>query len=88
MGADLMGLAAAFRLPVLFRVLLMGSAGSAMLGGPFDGREGRGNAVAIVVDICRCNRRSSRSRRGLLQRGDYAPAFVESINTRAESRHW
>lgn len=35
--------------PVLFRVLLTGRAGSAMLGGPLDGRAGRGSVVAIMV---------------------------------------
>lgn len=47
-GADLDGVVVE-RLPVLFRVLVTGKAGSAMLGGPFEGREGRGRAVAIVA---------------------------------------
>lgn len=33
--------------PVLFRVLPIGRAGSATVGGPFDGRDGRGSAVDI-----------------------------------------
>lgn len=37
-------------LPVLFLVLLMGRAGSAMFGGPFDGPEGRGRAVVMLVE--------------------------------------
>lgn len=44
-GADL----ADGMLPVLFLVLLMGRAGKAMLGGPFDGPEGRGSAVVMLA---------------------------------------
>lgn len=44
--------------PVLFRDFETGNAGKAgraMLGGPFDGREGRGRVVAILaVDISMC----------------------------------
>lgn len=36
-------------LPVLFLVLPMGRAGSAMLGGPFDGPAGRGRAVVMLA---------------------------------------
>jgi hypothetical protein len=46
-GADLVEIADGM-LPVLFRVFEMGKAGSAMLGGPLDGREGRGRVVVIV----------------------------------------
>jgi hypothetical protein len=46
-GADLVEIADGM-LPVLLRVLVTGKAGSAMLGGPLDGREGRGSVVAIV----------------------------------------
>lgn len=35
-------------LPVLLRVLFMGSAGSAVLGGPLEGRDGLGIVVAMV----------------------------------------
>lgn len=46
-GADLaIGVAGMF--PVLFRVLLTGNAGSAMLGGPREGREGRGSVVVMM----------------------------------------
>jgi len=34
--------------PVLFRVLPTGRAGRALVGGPFDGREGRGRAADIM----------------------------------------
>ena len=37
------------RPPVLFRVFVTGSAGKAMVGGPFDGRDGRGSVVAMMV---------------------------------------
>ena len=43
LGADLDGM-----LPVLFLVLLIGRAGSAIFGGPFDGPEGRGRAVVMT----------------------------------------
>jgi hypothetical protein len=43
-GADF----AAGILPVLLRVFETGNAGRAMLGGPFDGRDGRGSVVAMV----------------------------------------
>lgn len=46
-GADLaIGVAGMF--PVLFRVLLTGNAGKAMLGGPREGREGRGSVVVMM----------------------------------------
>jgi hypothetical protein len=35
--------------PVLFRVLLMGSAGSAIVGGALEGRAGLGSAVDILT---------------------------------------
>jgi hypothetical protein len=35
-------------LPVLFRVLLTGKAGRAIFGGPFEGRDGRGNVVVMI----------------------------------------
>ena len=38
-------------LPVLLRVLLTGKAGKAMFGGPLDGRDGRGRAVAMVCVV-------------------------------------
>jgi len=41
----------AARLPVLFLVLLTGSAGSAIVGGPFEGRAGLGRAVDILKPI-------------------------------------
>lgn len=47
-GADFAGVASDI-FPVLFRVLFTGKAGNAMFGGPFDGRAGRGNAVAIMI---------------------------------------
>lgn len=34
--------------PVLARILCMGKAGKAMLGGPLEDRDGRGSAVAMV----------------------------------------
>lgn len=40
-------LAGAAKLPVLFRVFATGSAGSAIFGGPLEGRDGRGS-VAMV----------------------------------------
>jgi hypothetical protein len=39
--------------PILFRVLSAGKAGSADVGGPYDGRAGRGMVVAIVIVILR-----------------------------------
>lgn len=47
-GTDLAATACEERFPVLFRVLLIGNAGRAMLGGPTEGRDGRGNVVVIV----------------------------------------
>lgn len=44
-GLDL--LEGAARLPVLFLVLFTGSAGSAIVGGPFEGRDGLGRVVDI-----------------------------------------
>lgn len=47
LGADLLegdGIA-----PLLLRVLETGSAGSAMEGGPFEGRDGRGSVVVMVI---------------------------------------
>ena len=35
-------------LPVLFRVLFIGNAGNADVGGPYDGRAGRGIAAAMI----------------------------------------
>jgi hypothetical protein len=46
-GVDL--LKGAARFPVLFLVLLMGNAGSAIVGGPFEGRAGLGRAVDILA---------------------------------------
>jgi hypothetical protein len=34
--------------PVLFRVFVVGSAGNAVVGGPYEGLDGRGNAAAIM----------------------------------------
>jgi len=45
-GVDL--LEGAVRLPVLFLVLATGSAGSAIVGGAFDGRDGLGRAVDML----------------------------------------
>ena len=42
--------------PVLFRVLPTGSAGSATVGGPLDGRAGLGNAVDIFESEARPTR--------------------------------
>jgi hypothetical protein len=42
--------------PVLFRVFVVGNAGNAVVGGPYEGLDGRGKAAAIV------NYRSGRSR--------------------------
>lgn len=46
-GADFAG-AGDEIFPVLFRVLVTGKAGNAMFGGPFEGRDGLGKAVAIL----------------------------------------
>lgn len=46
-GADLLELGGLGILPVLLRVLLTGRAGRAMLGGPSEGRDGRGNVVVM-----------------------------------------
>lgn len=51
--------------PVLFLVFVIGNAGSAIFGGPSEGRDGRGRAVvavsAIVVYGCPfCRRLSAR----------------------------
>ena len=35
--------------PVLFRVFVVGSAGRAEVGGPYEGLDGRGSAAAIVI---------------------------------------
>jgi hypothetical protein len=43
--------------PVLFLVFATGRAGSATVGGPFDGRDGRGSVVAIVSFFYRESRR-------------------------------
>ena len=48
LGADFVELTEGI-FPVLFRVLATGKAGSAMFGGPLEGRDGRGRVVAIVV---------------------------------------
>lgn len=48
LGADLVELTEGM-FPVLFRVLVTGKAGSAMFGGPLEGRDGRGRVVAIAV---------------------------------------
>lgn len=45
---DFAGVVGVGRFPRLFLVLATGKAGRAMLGGPFEGLEGRGRAVAIV----------------------------------------
>lgn len=47
-------------LPVLFRDLATGKAGKAMLGGPLEGLEGRGSAVAMFA--CGWQRSSSEKR--------------------------
>lgn len=47
LGVDL--LAGAWRVPVLFRVLAMGSAGRAEFGGPSDGRAGLGSAADMTT---------------------------------------
>ena len=47
-GADLVDDECVGRFPLLLRVLFTGRAGRAMLGGPTEGRDGRGNVVAIV----------------------------------------
>jgi hypothetical protein len=46
-GVGLLERAAKF--PVLFLVLFMGNAGSAIVGGPFEGRAGLGRAVDILA---------------------------------------
>jgi hypothetical protein len=46
--------------PVLFLVLVTGRAGNATVGGPFDGRDGRGSVVAISV---KCIGRISQGKR-------------------------
>lgn len=49
-GADL--IEGAFGIPpVLLRVLLTGKAGRAILGGPRDGRDGRGKVVVMVMTM-------------------------------------
>lgn len=48
-GADLIEAVGEGIFPVLLRVLLTGRAGSAILGGPTEGRDGRGNVVVIVT---------------------------------------
>jgi len=47
LGVDL--LAGVGRPPVLFRVLATGRAGSAPVGGAFDGRDGRGSVADMVI---------------------------------------
>lgn len=37
--------------PVLFRVFVVGSAGNAVVGGPYEGLDGRGIAAAIVKNV-------------------------------------
>lgn len=48
LDADFEGVAVA-RLLVLFRVLATGSAGSAIFGGPLEGRDGRGSVVVMMT---------------------------------------
>ena len=48
-GTDLLDAVGEGIFPVLFRVLLTGKAGRAMLGGPSEGRDGRGSVVVIVL---------------------------------------
>lgn len=48
LGADFDGLGLGI-FPVLLRVLLMGKAGRAIFGGPFDGRDGRDGRGSVVV---------------------------------------
>lgn len=48
LGVLLADLEGGARAPVLFLVFGTGRAGRAMLGGPFDGRDGRGSVAAIV----------------------------------------
>jgi hypothetical protein len=52
--ADLVGVAIP---PVLFLVFTTGRAGRATVGGPFDGRDGRGSVVAIMLLFCDSRRR-------------------------------
>ena len=47
-GIILAGLDGMF--PVLFRVLVTGNAGSAIFGGPSEGRDGRGSVVVMTAD--------------------------------------
>lgn len=52
LAADFEGVvAAARRLPVLFRVLGTGRAGRATFGGPLDGRDGRGSVVVMMAVV-------------------------------------
>jgi hypothetical protein len=37
--------------PVLFRVFVVGNAGNAVVGGPYEGLDGRGIAAAITNDV-------------------------------------
>lgn len=52
-GADLVDDVCVGKLPLLLRVLFTGRAGRAILGGPTDGRDGRGNVVVIVDRVDR-----------------------------------
>lgn len=51
LGPDFEGVMAAERLLVLFRVLATGSAGSAIFGGPLEGRDGRGSVVVMMAVV-------------------------------------
>lgn len=51
LGVDGFDFAGVASVPVLLRVLVTGSAGSAAVGGPLDGLEALGRAVAILTEF-------------------------------------
>lgn len=63
------------RAPVLFRVLLTGNAGRAMLGGPLEARAGRGKAAAMVS----CELVSGRNEGSQDRSWKPAPRFISAL---------
>lgn len=73
-GTDLIDDVCVGKFPLLLRVLFTGNAGRAMLGGPTEGRDGRGNVVVIVDRVGSVEKETTRSCRCSQARGRWPGA--------------